>query len=175
MNRNLSLLGVVAVSLLLPACATVTRGTSQKFKIESSPSEAQVSLSTGQNCVTPCKLKLKRKPGFVATFKKDGYQSQDVTVESKLGGGGLVAGAGNVLLGGVIGGIVDGTNGSMNNLSPSPLTVTLLPVAAVAAAVETAPVAVAVEPVSVASNADSDASAAAAPANAESAAPATAQ
>jgi hypothetical protein len=169
MNRNLSLLGVVAVSLLLPACATVTRGTSQKFKIESSPSEAQVSLSTGQNCVTPCKLKLKRKPGFVATFKKDGYQTQDVTVESKLGGGGLVAGAGNVLLGGVIGGIVDGTNGSMNNLSPSPLMVTLLPAAPVQAAVDAAPAAAPVEPVAIASN--GEASAAAAPASAEAAAP----
>ena len=175
MNRNLSLCGLVAASLLLPACATVTRGTSQKFNIESSPSEAQVTLSTGQNCVTPCKLKLKRKPGFVATFKKDGYQPQDVTVESKLGGGGIVAGAGNVLLGGVIGGIVDGTNGSMNNLSPSPLTVTLLRVVEtpVAAAVETAPAAV--EPVAIAPTADSEASAAAAPASAEPAGTATAQ
>ena len=155
-NRNLSLCGLVAASLLLPACATVTRGTSQKFNIESSPSEAQVALSTGQKCVTPCKLKLKRKPGFTATFNKDGYESQDVTVESKLGGGGIVARAGNVLMGGVIGGIVDGTNGSMNNLSPSPLMVTLIPVdaAPVASVIETAPAAIAVEPVAATTPAD---------------------
>lgn len=139
--------GVVAASLLLPACATVTRGTSQKYNIETTPTAAEVSLSTGQQCISPCKLKLKRKPGFTATIKKDGYQTQTLTVDSKLGGGGAVAGAGNIILGGVIGGIVDGTNGSMNNLTPNPLKVTLVPVAApavaealVAPAVETAPV-----------------------------------
>ena len=42
-------------------------------------------------------------------MKKEGYQTQTVTVDSKLGGGGAVAGAGNIILGGVIGGIVDGT------------------------------------------------------------------
>ncbi len=139
MNRNLSLCGLVAASLLLPACATVTRGTSQKFNIESSPTQAQVTLSTGQNCVTPCQIKLKRRPGFTATIKKEGYQTMEATVESKLGGGGAVAGAGNLLAGGLIGGIVDGSNGSMNNLTPNPLKVTLLPVAPVAA--EVAPVA----------------------------------
>lgn len=145
----MSLCGLVAASLLLPACATITRGTSQKFNIESSPSEAEVSLSTGEQCVTPCKLKLKRKPGFTATVKKAGYQPQTLTVDSKLGGGGAVAGAGNILIGGVIGGIVDGTNGSMNNLTPNPLKVTLVPVAAepVAAA---APAAVEVAPAPVA-------------------------
>ena len=52
----------------------------------------------------------------------------DREVDSKLGCGGAVAGAGNIILGGVIGGIVDGTNGSMNNLTPNPLKITLVPV-----------------------------------------------
>lgn len=138
--------GAAAVALSLSACATVTRGTSQKFAIESSPTQAEVTLSNGQQCVTPCKMKLKRKPGFTATVKKPGYQTQTVTVESKLGGGGVVAGAGNVLLGGVVGGIVDGTNGSMNNLTPNPLVVTLVPEAAPVAAAVPAAEAVAVAP-----------------------------
>lgn len=149
MNKFVLACGAAAVALSLSACATVTRGTSQKFAIESSPTEAEVSLSTGQQCVTPCEVKLKRKPGFTATVKKPGYQTQTLTVESKLGGGGAVAGAGNLLLGGVIGGIVDGTNGSMNNLTPNPLVVTLVP--------ETAPVAestVAVEAIELTGMAD---------------------
>lgn len=119
--------GVIAVGALLSGCATVTRGTSQKFNIESTPTQAEVTLSNGQQCITPCLLKLKRRPGFTATVKKQGYKTQTVEVESKLGGGGAVAGAGNLLLGGVVGGIVDGTNGSMNNLTPNPLQVTLVP------------------------------------------------
>lgn len=130
MNRILLVCGAAAAALTLSACATVTRGTSQKFNIETTPDKAEVKLSSGEQCVSPCQLKLKRRPGFTATIKKDGYQTQTLTVESKIGGGGAVAGAGNIILGGVIGGIVDGTNGSMNSLTPNPLKVTLLPVEA---------------------------------------------
>lgn len=146
MNRVLMLGSVAAASLMLSACATVTRGTSQKFAIESTPSEAEVTLSNGQQCVTPCKLKLKRRPGFTATVKKPGYKTQQITVDSKLAGGGAVAGAGNLIAGGLIGGIVDGSNGSMNSLTPNPLRVTLVaeegaqPAEAAAPAAEAAPV-----------------------------------
>jgi hypothetical protein len=115
--------------MMLPACATVTRGTSQKFAIVSTPAQADVALSTGQTCVTPCKLKLKRKHGFTATFNKPGYETLRAEVKSKFSGGGAAAGAGNLLAGGVIGAVVDGTNGSMNNLVPNPLQVTLVPLA----------------------------------------------
>lgn len=138
MKLSTSLCGVAVAALLLPGCATVTRGTKQKFVIESTPSEAQVALSTGATCVTPCKLKLKRKHGFDAKITKEGYEPAEVTVKSKFSGGGAVAGAGNVLIGGVIGGIVDGTNGSLNNLEPNPLVVKLVPLAAEPAAVPTA-------------------------------------
>lgn len=117
--------GAVAACVLLSGCATVTRGTRQAFKIESTPTEAKVALSNGETCVTPCKLKIKRRPGFTATFSKEGYQAKTVTVDSEIHGGGVAGGAGNILLGGVIGGIVDGTNGSLYSLSPNPLQVTL--------------------------------------------------
>jgi hypothetical protein len=129
MRLTMRLCGVAAAALLLPACATVTRGTSQKFVIESTPGEAEVALSTGQKCVTPCKLKLKRKHGFTATFTKPGYEPLEAEVKSKFSGGGAAAGAGNVLIGGVIGAVVDGTNGSLNDLKPNPLAVTLVAVA----------------------------------------------
>lgn len=119
--------GVVAASVLLCGCATVTRGTRQTFRIDSTPTGAQVAMSNGESCVTPCKIKLKRRPGFTATFTKEGYQAQTVKVDSELHGGGVAAGAGNLLLGGVVGGLVDGSNGSLNSLSPNPLQVTLVP------------------------------------------------
>lgn len=138
--RIVTMGGLLAASVLVSGCATVVRGTSQKFAIESTPTQAEVTLSTGQQCITPCSMKLKRRPGFTATVKKPGYQTQTLSVDSKLGGGGIAAGAGNILMGGIVGGIVDGTNGSMNNLSPNPLVVTLVPESAAAAAIEAAPV-----------------------------------
>jgi hypothetical protein len=131
-------LGVAVLSaLLLPGCATVTRGTSQKFVILSAPPEAQVMLSTGQSCVTPCTLKLKRKHGFTATFTKAGYEPYSAEVKSKFSGGGAAATAGNVLIGGLIGAAVDGSSGALNNLTPNPLKVKL--VASPAAPADTAP------------------------------------
>ncbi|MEO8141826.1 MAG: hypothetical protein ABI617_04125 [Sphingomicrobium sp.] len=127
MNNIIKSCGLAAAVVSLSACATVTRGTSQKFEIMTMPTAADVKLSTGQTCTSPCKLKLKRRPGFTATVSKGGYQTQDVIVESKVKGGGVVAGAGNLILGGVIGGIVDGTNGSLYSLTPDPLNVTLVP------------------------------------------------
>ena len=128
------LCGLAAASLLLPACATVTRGTKETFNITTTPSDAQVSLSNGQSCVSPCKLKLKRKDGFTVTAKKQGYKDATAEVRSVVKGGGVAGAAGNVLIGGIIGGIVDGSNGSMKDLTPNPLAMTLEPEAVPAVA-----------------------------------------
>ena len=46
-------------------------------------------------------------------------------VTNKVAGGGGAAMAGNVLVGGIIGAVVDGNNGSMLDLVPNPLVVKL--------------------------------------------------
>ena len=135
----MSLCGLVAASLLLPACATSTRGTSQKFNIDTTPTAANVELSTGQTCVSPCQLKLKRKKGFSVTATKEGYQPAKAVVDSRVRGGGVAGGAGNIVAGGLIGIAVDASSGAMNDLTPNPLHLTLKPVEA--PAVVEAPVA----------------------------------
>ncbi|MBB4641637.1 translation initiation factor 2 [Rhizorhapis suberifaciens] len=131
--------GAVLALASLGACATITRGSKQKYEILSEPSEANVTLSLGQKCVTPCKLKLKRKEAFVATFEKEGFETQQVNVKSKFSGGGAAAGAGNILLGGFIGAGVDASSGALNNLDPNPLKVSLKAVALAEPAAEAAP------------------------------------
>ena len=163
------LCGLVAASLMLPACATITRGSSQKYSIETTPTAADVELSTGQTCVSPCNLKLKRKNGFVVTAKKEGYEPAKAVVDSKVRGGGVAGGAGNIIAGGLIGIAVDASSGAMNDLTPNPLHLTLKPVAA--PAVVEAPVAPAVEMVPVAPAADAAPAVEAAP-TVEAAAPA---
>ena len=126
--KNLYRLSALALmSALLCACATVTRGTKQKIEFTSTPEGADVKTSEGYSCVTPCKTKLKRKTGFDAVFTKEGYEPTTVKVRSKFSGGGAAAGAGNILLGGIIGGVVDGSNGSLNTLTPSPVNAVLVP------------------------------------------------
>ena len=143
MTRKFAIGGLAAACVMLSACATVTRGTSQKFNIETSPTAADVKLSTGQTCVSPCQLKLKRKHEFDVTATKAGYQPSTAKVQSKIKAGGVAGAAGNLILGGIIGGVVDGSSGAMKSLTPNPLLLTLkpLPVEPVAAVTEAAPAA----------------------------------
>ena len=125
MNIYTRLGAAIVAASMVTGCATVTRGTKQKFEIKSQPPGADVSMTTGETCVTPCTLKLKRKTAFVATITKPGYKPAQVNVTSSVHGGGVAGAAGNVLLGGIVGIVVDGTNGSMNDLTPNPIDVTL--------------------------------------------------
>src|ERR687894_594749 len=109
---RLSILALVAGSLSLGACATVTRGTTEQITFDSQP-PAAMRTSTGLTCpTTPCTLEVSRKSEFVATFSKEGYESQDVMVQTRVAGSGVAGFAGNVLIGGVIGMGVDAATGS---------------------------------------------------------------
>lgn len=119
-------LALVSVALSLPACATVTRGSSQQFSVQSTPPGAQVSTSNGFECqATPCTFRMPRKDAFRITVSKDGYVAQTHDITSSVSGAGGTAMAGNILIGGIIGGAIDATSGAMNDLKPNPLIVTL--------------------------------------------------
>lgn len=51
-----SALALAGSALALAGCATVTRGTHAPFRIVSLPAGAQVRLSSGEACITPCTL-----------------------------------------------------------------------------------------------------------------------
>ncbi|MBU4038948.1 MAG: translation initiation factor 2, partial [Alphaproteobacteria bacterium] len=103
-------LALVGVALSLPACATITRGSSQEFTVESTPPGARVSTSNGFQCdATPCTFRMPRKDAFRATVSMNGYVTQDHQISSGISGGGAAGMAGNVIFGGVIGAVVDGT------------------------------------------------------------------
>ncbi|HZV83351.1 MAG TPA: translation initiation factor 2 [Brevundimonas sp.] len=119
-------LALVGVALSLPACATITRGSSQEFTVQSEPSGARVSTSNGFQCdATPCTFRMPRKDAFRATIALPGYASQTHEIKSGISGGGAAGMAGNLVFGGIIGGVVDASSGAMNNLTPNPLIVTL--------------------------------------------------
>jgi hypothetical protein len=119
-------LALVGVALSLPACATITRGSSQEFTVQSEPSGARVSTSNGFQCdATPCTFRMPRKDAFRATVSMPGYASQTHDIRSGISGGGAAGMAGNVVFGGIIGGVVDASSGAMNDLTPNPLIVTL--------------------------------------------------
>lgn len=122
MKKIIALL-TAASALSLGGCATVMNGTHTSYETESRPTSAAVKFSNGASCTTPCKLEFRRKDHLRADISLPGYKPTYVLIQSKLGG----ATFGNVLMGGIVGGVVDASNGASNRLSPSPLIVRLAP------------------------------------------------
>jgi len=121
----------LACTLFLGGCATLIRGTSETFTVNSLPAGANVQLSTGQAGVTPFSIKVPRNQNFQVTVSKPGYQTQQISVIPQISSGGAVATGANLFafpdLGGLISAAVDASDGAAMELRPNPLVVTLQP------------------------------------------------
>jgi hypothetical protein len=118
---------VVALAALCGGCATVTRGMNDEVQILSDPAGADVRVSTGQTCITPCTLKFGRKDEFTVTASKPGYHTSEMAVSTRIAGAGAAGFAGNVLIGGVIGMGVDAASGATLEHYPNPVMMKMAP------------------------------------------------
>jgi hypothetical protein len=126
---------VVAAALALSGCATVVNGRTEPLGLSSNPAGAEVLIDNGtMKVMTPTSVELKRDENHTFVFHKDGYQDTSATVTS--GTSGWVWG--NLLAGGIIGGVVDFATGAAYKFSDDTLSVNLTPVQ-VAAAPQAAP------------------------------------
>jgi hypothetical protein len=114
----------------LQGCASVTRGAYELVVIESAPPGAVVTASDGSRCTTPCSLRLSRKKDYDLIFEKAGYERARARVSAKVAGAGAAGMAGNVIAGGLIGMGVDAATGAAKTLTPNPVSVDLVPLAA---------------------------------------------
>ncbi|MEG3082021.1 hypothetical protein U1707_00050 [Sphingomonas sp. PB2P12] len=114
---------IAALTVSLGGCATVLNGTKTDYTVASRPDGATVKFTNGTSCTTPCKLEFRRKDDLRADVTMAGHKPTYVLIQSKLNGSSF----GNILLGGGVGAIVDGSNGASNRLYPSPLIVRLAP------------------------------------------------
>jgi hypothetical protein len=120
---------ILSCSALLSGCATIIRGTSENFMVDSIPQGANVQMSTGQSGVTPFRVKVPRSQTLQVSISKTGYKSQRITVPAEVSSGGAVATAANLFafrdLGGLLGAAVDASDGSAMEHKPNPLVVQL--------------------------------------------------
>jgi len=130
--KALARLSVAACALAgLSACATVTRGTTEAFTVESTPPGAKVKTSNGYTCdATPCTWKMARKSEFSVEVSKPGYKTATAQVTNQIAGAGAAGLAGNVIVGGIIGIGVDAVSGAALELKPNPMHITLEPTTA---------------------------------------------
>ena len=124
MKKVILACAIIACGPALGGCATVVHGVHQGVEFKSDPGSATIRLAQGGTCVTPCEIEMRRGHDSMVTYTLEGFEPVSVYIRSKLNG----AIAGNLIAGGLIGGIVDGANGASNSLYPNPVYVRLVPV-----------------------------------------------
>jgi hypothetical protein len=77
------------------------------------------------------KWKIPRKDQFQATFELPGYKSESIYVNTRMSGGGTAGMVGNAVFGGIVGVVVDGSNGATMDHYPNPVIANLKPSKAV--------------------------------------------
>ncbi|MCR9270100.1 MAG: PEGA domain-containing protein [Hyphomonadaceae bacterium] len=120
-------LAIACSVIALSACSTITRGTTEAFSVETDPPGAKVTTSLGTMCEpTPCVIpKVSREADFTVTIELEGYETTTHNVTHQTAGAGAAGMAGNVILGGGLGAIVDANTGATQELVPNPLVVKL--------------------------------------------------
>ena len=108
-------------------CASIVHGTKQPVSINSTPTQADFEVKTEGGTIvfqgkTPATATLERKNSYDVTINLAGYQEARIHISKEFDPLFL----GNLLCGGVIGMIVDASNGAMNKLTPESINVTLV-------------------------------------------------
>jgi len=126
----LRLLGFLAIAGMLQGCASATRGWTEQIAVSSTPSGAMASVAgNGEpiECVTPCAITVRRNADITITMHKPGYDPEVVTLTKEVAATGAAGFAGNLLLGGAVGMVVDAASGAPLEHKPNPVIVTLRP------------------------------------------------
>ena len=133
LELKLAVLGA-STAFAASGCATIISGRHADVAIQSNPSDAHITVRDRRGmpvaeATTPAIVPLKRGDGFfrkaryTATIEKPGYESTQVTIDSKLN----PWVAGNLVFGGVAGMVVDPFTGAMWKPKPSEIQLELAP------------------------------------------------
>jgi len=112
MNKNLIVSLIASASLT--SCATIVTGSRQKIEICSNPADANVWIDNFCYGKTPMIAELTRDSNHFVRIELDGFMPYEVCLTKNLNGWFF----GNILLGGIIGIVVDATTGAMYKLTP---------------------------------------------------------
>ena len=86
---------VLAMAVLSAGCATIMRGPTEMLQVETQPSGATVTVSSGTgSCVSPCQLEVRRRGALTVSAEMAGCGREAINVRSRIDRfGGWVLGA----------------------------------------------------------------------------------
>ena len=127
MTRYADAIVSITLALAVTGCATVINGTTQRVRFDSTPSGATAQIgATGktatQTVTTPGQLTLSRDSSYEVAFEKPGYIPAHARVDQATSDAVWV----NILIGGIIGIIVDYSDGAAYDLVPETVSTTLV-------------------------------------------------
>ena len=107
------------ISLLLvflfSSCATIISTAKQNIQFKSNPSNASIFIDEVEVGKTPLEKTLSTNREHILEIKLDGYKTYETKLTKTLNGWFF----GNILIGGIIGLIIDASTGAMYKLTPS--------------------------------------------------------
>ena len=125
-TSRVALFGSVLALSFTSACATLSRGSTDVLLVNSTPRDVTVRTTKGMHCTgTPCSFTMPRRTDTTVYITKEGCRPVEVHVTSKISNGGGTALAGNLLIGGLGGVVVDSATGAGHDLTPNPINVTM--------------------------------------------------
>ena len=104
----------ISIMLSTSGCATIMSGSKQEIPVNSEPPGAKVTADDGTSIITPGKLVLERKNSHTLVAEYADYETQQQVLKPKLNNWVW----GNILIGGIIGLVIDIVSGSVNELKP---------------------------------------------------------
>jgi hypothetical protein len=119
-RTSISLLAAAAV--MASGCATIVNGSTERVEITSDPPGATAKVDGIPIGTTPTSIDLKRGEPHSVTIEKDGYVSDEESIGQ--GTSGWIAG--NILVGGLVGLIVDYSTGAAHTLKPESVSPVLM-------------------------------------------------
>ena len=122
MKKTLSSCLVVSLLFFQTGCASIVSGKSQDVSIRSNPPGAAVEIDGMSMGKTPFTTELRRKKRHQIKVIKEGYLEESRVTKK----GFNWWFAGNVLIGGIIGIIIDFATGAVYNVDPDEINVSLV-------------------------------------------------
>lgn len=120
---------LLALCSVVSGCATIVHlGGNEELNVSSEPAGAKVVIDGSEPGVTPLATKVERKKDHSVVLMKEGFEENQSKVESHISW--WVAG--NIILGGLVGILVDVLSGGGYTIEPDAVAVTLKPVEGIA-------------------------------------------
>lgn len=116
---------VVLVVLSATSCATFIHGTKQRVNVSSVPDKATVTINGLKRGSTPLLINLQRNDFHTINIDLAGYEPYEIKLEQKFSGWVF----GNILIGGLIGLVIDSVSGAIYKLEPKEVVANLTEVA----------------------------------------------